>query len=70
MKVLSHNQFDTAAKLLNRGSDIDAFNREGLTALSYFIKTGKVKVIDFLLKMDANPHIEDFHGHDSCDYAT
>lgn len=70
MKVLTYNQFDTAAKLLSRGSDVDAFNREGQTALSYFIRKGKVKVVDFLLKMDANPHIEDFHGQDSCDYAT
>ena len=70
MKVLLHERFDLAAKLLNRGSDINAFNKEGQTALSYFICQGKFKVVDFLMKMNANPHIEDFDGMDSCDYAT
>ena len=37
MKVLKEYQFDLAAKLINRGSDINAYNREGRTALSYFI---------------------------------
>ena len=27
-------------------------------------------MVDFLMKMNANPHIEDFDGMDSCDYAS
>jgi uncharacterized protein len=69
-KTLVASQFDLAARLISRGSDLNAFNREGKTALSYFICTGRFKVVDFLMKMNANPHIEDFEGKDSCDYAT
>jgi ankyrin repeat protein len=69
MKVLTSERFDLATKLLNRGSDINSFNRDGQTALSYFIHQGNYRVVDFLLKMKADPHVEDFNGHDSCDYA-
>ena len=36
-RALNASQFDIASKLLSRGTKIDAFNRNGQTALSYFI---------------------------------
>ena len=69
LRALAAYQFELATKLIRRGSDINATNREGRTALSHFLCDGKYKVVDFLLKMAANPHIMDFDGMDSCDYA-
>jgi len=69
LRALAAYQFELASKLISRGSDINATNREGRTALSHFLCEGKYKVVDFLLKMAANPHIMDFDGMDSCDYA-
>jgi len=40
MRVLAAYKFELATKLINRGSDINATNREGRTALSHFLAEG------------------------------
>mmetsp|Transcript_35329 Transcript_35329/g.54084 ORF Transcript_35329/g.54084 Transcript_35329/m.54084 type:complete len:89 (-) Transcript_35329:1070-1336(-) len=58
-------------QLLMRGADINYCNqKQGFTALHIAIeKQYPVKIIKFLLKSKANPHIEDFNGEDCCDKA-
>jgi len=70
--------------LYRRGSEIDIFGNFGslthcshghahnamITPLHAAIENGlNVKVVKFLLKCKANPHIEDIHGKDCCDKA-
>lgn len=40
MRVLAGYKFELATKLINQGSDINATNREGRTALSRFLAEG------------------------------
>ena len=56
-------------QLLMRGADINYLNRKtGMTHLRHAIDEKlPVKVINFLLKSGANPHILDFKDQDSCD---
>ena len=58
-------------QLLMRGADINYCNKkQGFTALHFAIENRfPVKVVRFLLKSKANPHIEDLNGQDCCDKA-
>ena len=69
MRVLEAYNFELAMKLIRRGADVNSTNREGKTALTIAILSHRVPIIEFLLKHQADPHIEDFNGRDSCNYA-
>jgi ankyrin repeat protein len=57
-------------QVLMRGSDINYSSSKGQTALYYAI-TNRLpeRVVKFLIKYGANPHIEDIDGKDCCDKA-
>ena len=59
-------------QLLMRGANINHLNRiTGMTHLRYAIDQGlPPKIINFLLKSGANPHILDYNDQDSCDAAS
>lgn len=58
-------------QVLTRHADINHVNRiTKLTPLHVAIENRmKPSIIKFLLKLEANPHIEDFNGLDCCDKA-
>lgn len=59
-------------KLMQRGSMINYLNRKnGFTHLRQAIEMDlPKKIIKWLIKQGANPHIMDYHGRDSCDAAS
>lgn len=66
--LLMRKDLDRMKQLLYRGADINYVNYKGLTPLHQAIeKEMNSKIINFLLKNGANPHIEDFKGEDCCD---
>ena len=69
VRVLEAYKFELATKLIRRGADVNSVNREGRTALTIAILQHRVPIVEYLLKNQANPHIEDFQGRCSCDYA-
>jgi ankyrin repeat protein len=68
--LLMRKDLDRMKQLLYRGADINYVNYLGLTPLHQAIeKEMNSKIINFLLKNGANPHIEDFKGEDCCEKA-
>lgn len=58
-----------AAKLINRGAEINYVNRNGNTALHLCIEHELTEAVKFLLDKQADPHIADMEMLDSCDRA-
>lgn len=54
-----------------RGADVNYVNKiTGLTPLHQAIDAKlNSKIVNFLIKAGANPHMEDFDGNDCCDKA-
>lgn len=54
-----------------RGADINYVNKKnGFTPLHFAIENNmNSKIVNFLIKHGADPHIEDFSGKDCCDKA-
>jgi ankyrin repeat protein len=69
MQYLFKNDFKMCSKLLVRGADINYVNKNGNTALHLCVENRLTDSVNFLLKKNANPHIVDFAGEDSCDKA-
>lgn len=68
--LLMRKDIDRMKQLLYRGANINYVNHKGLTPLHQAIdKQMNSKIINFLLKNHADPHIEDFEGRDCCDKA-
>jgi ankyrin repeat protein len=55
-------QFDLAQKMIKRGANIDKVNKNGKTYLLQCIEQMNMQAVGFLLKNNANPHIEDASG--------
>jgi len=57
------------SQLIQRGSKINHQNpKNGFTPLHLAIERNlESKMIKFLLRHDADPHVEDINGLDSCD---
>lgn len=58
-------------QLIMRGADVNYLNRKtGFTHLRHALEVGlQPKIIAFLLKNGANPHILDYNDQDACDVA-
>lgn len=58
-------------QLLMRGADVNYVNKiTGLTPLHQAIDAKlNSKIVNFLIKAGANPHMEDYSGLDCCDKA-
>ena len=69
VRVLEAYNFELANKLIRRGANVNSVNREGKTALSIFLLQHRTPIVEYLIKNQADPHIEDFNGRDSCNYA-
>jgi len=59
-------------QLLMRGANVNYINKiTGLTPLHQAIDAHlNSKIVNFLVKAGANPHMEDYEGKDCCDKAT
>jgi ankyrin repeat protein len=68
---LMNKDLNRMKQLLMRGAEINYVNKKnGLTPLHFAIENNmNSKIVNFLLKQGANPHIEDFNGQDCCDKA-
>ncbi len=49
-------------RLVEYGADIEAVDRQGLTALHYHARAGRVDVVDYLLDLGASPNAPDKSG--------
>ena len=68
---LKRNDIDCLKLLLIRGSNINYINKNTLlTPLHLAIEhRASKKIVNFMLRHNANPHIEDREGRDCCDKA-
>jgi ankyrin repeat protein len=53
--------------LIDSGCNINHININGKTPLHLALECRKVQTVEFLLKNNANPHIENFYGEDICE---
>jgi uncharacterized protein len=51
------NSFETAARLITRGANVNYQNNEGKTALILAVIEDHIEAIKFLLEKGADPHI-------------
>lgn len=67
---LLKKNLERVKQLIMRGMDINHCGNTGMTPLMWAIKHNlPSKIIKFMLKNGADPHIENFDGQDCCDLA-
>ena len=65
LAVHGHCSKDTLQKIIDQGSDVNAFNRKGETALIRACYIAQTELVKILLKNGADPNISDASGYSS-----
>ena len=64
-----NGDLETAKLLIENGTDINANDKDGVTALMNASKEGNLEIVKYLVEKGANVNIKDNHGRTALDLA-